>query len=382
MGPRKLLLLLLTCLAFAEAVLGQDAEIISYGQALKILPGYLGTFERIGIWNGRPMFKKKAKKNLGGIFLFYGTNLQLLNSDLTAWYVGSDPRHYPVPRLARFCHGNNDKSCTEPPVDQWYYKDQDDRWKSDDATLRLEHNGDVTILASGQAAKIQGGNLGVYLKVDRDHTGRPIYKQKATLGLNREDTYLFFDNNSSSWLVGTDQSDAAGAKFNRSCHWNGYKDCLLPPEYGWKYHQAESGTLPWKRDRSLELKFNYDASFCRKLKLVSENLFSLDFETYVNFYKTLGEYEIQTEFFSEGRPVYKRVDGKEATFLMVPEHSPQWKVITFSGANKKVFIVSGKGTLSPTDAGPWQHCLPAFQKGCLTSPFKVAQIRAICLDKY
>ena len=80
--------------------------------------------------------------------------------------------------------------------------------------------------------------------------------------------------------------------------------------------------MGWKKDKSLELKFNYDAFFCRKLKLVSENIFSLDFETYVNFYKTLGEYEIETEFFSEGRPVYRRVDGKEAVFLMVPERSP------------------------------------------------------------
>ena len=42
-------------------------------------------------------------------------------------------------------------------------------------------------------------------------------------------------------------------------------------------------------------------------------------------YKTLGEYEIQTEFFSEGRPVFKRVNGKEAVFLMVPEHSEDWE---------------------------------------------------------
>ena len=69
-------------------------------------------------------------------------------------------------------------------------------------------------------------------------------------------------------------------------------------------------------------------------------------------YKTLGEYEIQTEFFSEGRPVYKRVNGKEAVFLMVPEHSEDWKVSTFSGANGKVFIESDKGTLSPTDDCP------------------------------
>ena len=137
--------------------------------------------------------------------------------------------------------------------------------------------------------------------------------------------------------------------------------------------------MGWKKDKSLELKFNYDAFFCRKLKLVSENLFSLDFEADVNFYKTLGEYEIQTEFFSEGRPVYKGVNGEYAVFLMVPEHSEDWEVTTFSGANRKVFIASEKGTLSPTDAGPWKHCL---KTGCLTSHFEDAEIGAICLDKY
>ena len=151
---------------------------------------------------------------------------------------------------------------------------------------------------------------------------------------------------------------------------------MLPPMDRWKY-KAEFGA--WRRDRTLKLKFNYDASFCRKLKLVSENLFSLDFDTYVNFYETLGEYDIQTEFFSEGRPVYKRVDRKAAVFLMLPEDSQDWKVVSFSGAKEKVLIVSGKGT---TDAGPWQHCLPTSQDSCLTSRFEDAGIRAICLDKY
>ena len=79
----------------------------------------------------------------------------------------------------------------------------------------------------------------------------------------------------------------------------------------------------------------------------------------MNFYETLGEYEIQTEFFSEGRPVYKRVDRKAAVFLMLPEDSQDWKVLSLSGAKEKMLIVSGRGAVSPTDAGPWQHCTMA-----------------------
>ena len=52
---------------------------------------------------------------------------------------------------------------------------------------------------------------------------------------------------------------------------------------------------------------------------------------------------------SEGRPVFKKVDGDSPRFLLVPEGRTQWE-ITSSTKETSAWVKSGKATNSPTSA--------------------------------
>jgi len=105
---------------------------------------------------------------------------------------------------------------------------------------------------------------------------------------------------------------------------------------------------------------------------------------------SLGDYRLEAGRWSEGRPVYKKVDGDTERVLFVREGTCNW-VISESTSSAASSIISGRATNSPasSDAGPshrgrvtrWQYSRRGFVQSPCNGCWEEGDISVTCLDQ-
>jgi len=189
----------------------------------------------------------------------------------------------------------------------------------------------VVLSLTAGAAEHQGDTLGEFVEAG-EHEERPFYRQRDTEGSKPQ--YLYFEDN--CWQV----SETLG---NRNDYIKNCQDTQLPPTKNWEY----VGDGGWSDDdTSLTLEFTTLSPICQLVRVAGEG------EVVEKQGSSLGDYRLEEGRWSEGRPVFKKING-ETRFLIVGEGSSSWYIQTSTTATGG-WISSGRATNSPSspEAGP------------------------------
>ena len=226
--------------------------------------------------------------------------------------------------------------------------------------------------STGGAAEYQGGGLGEFVKQDKDHNGRVHYKQKETEVAGGK--YLFFKEQ--AWWI----SDTLTTKGTKGRLRN-RQDSETPPAgpKGWEYYV---GGDEWRDDDlTLTLEFTNLASLkpCKLVRVEG------DTEVEEAQGSKLGDFRIQEDRWSSGRPVYQLVNGQSKRYLLVKKGHSSWIVSTSTSDSTGAWIQSGRGTLSPTEdeaAGSVRSGVSKWRYfvGGSGGTWKEGNIRVSCLD--
>lgn len=169
------------------------------------------------------------------------------------------------------------------------------------------------------------------MEQEEKHNQRAYFVQRHTVGGGR--SYLYFEAN--CWYVSASLGKTGGWLRNT-------QDTLLPPSSGWDYSDGS-----WMSDdTTLGLEFS-SLSSCRMIRVEG------DVEVRKHRSTELGDYRLQTNKWSCGRPVYQLVNSAVERYLLVQYGQVEWRLKS-SVNTSTAFIQSGKATNSPTsaEAGP------------------------------
>jgi len=198
-------------------------------------------------------------------------------------------------------------------------------------------NATIVLSSTAGAADWQGDTLGEFVEAG-EHGGKPFYRQRDTEGAEE----LFLYSEGGEWWV----SDILGG----SWAWlKNSQNTTTTPSTQWEYWDGEK----WNdNDTSLTLEFT-TLSPCKLVRVAGEGDVVEEHGSGVGQDTgQLGDYRLEEGRWSEGRPIFKKVNG-ETRFLIVAEGYIVWS-ITDNTTATEAWITSGRGTNSPSspEAGP------------------------------
>jgi len=203
----------------------------------------------------------------------------------------------------------------------------------------------IVLSSTGTVAECQGSALGEFVKTGV-HEEKPYYRQR-----DPRDLFLFYalgnstlnsTGNTNGWYVGPVLGDPGNSDVSL---FSG-RDTPSPPGDQWQFYDQDQET--WREvDNSFTLEYTFLAP-CQSLR-VSGYLGRSDWlkigpESY-------GEYRLEAERWSYGRPVYQKISGTPQELLIA---KGTWQ-IRRSWGEKRTNIRSGKGTNNPS----WRHAGPS-----------------------
>jgi len=230
------------------------------------------------------------------------------------------------------CGQHTARSCAECPQGNGKsWCNGDCRWRDGECK---DFTATIVLSSTAGAAEYQGNNLGEFVEAG-EHGGRPYYKQRDTEG--GRPRYLYFGDN--CWQV----SVTLG---NRNDYIKNCQNTQMPPTRNWEYAHYD-GTWSWSNDdTSLTLEFT-TLSLCQLVRVVGgDEVVEKRCEC------ELGDYRLEVGRWSEGRPVFKKVEGGPR-FLFVKEGYSTWSIRSSTTAAED-WVLSGRATNSPSSpkAGP------------------------------
>ena len=189
------------------------------------------------------------------------------------------------------------------------------------------HAATVVLGSTAGAAEWMGEYLGEFVEQKGEHNGRVFYKQRETEA--EEGAYIYFEEN--VWWVG---QGLGKAKYLRNT-----QVTKLPPKSGWEYGSNDDSTLA--------LEFASLPSPCQLVEVDGDS------EVRKHQASKLGNYRIQQNRWSRGRPVYQLNSELEVWYLLVKNYKTIWSISSSTTSTDEWstddWIYSGRGTNSPTD---------------------------------
>ena len=171
------------------------------------------------------------------------------------------------------------------------------------------------------------------MEQEGEYNGRLFYKQRDT-EVNGG-AHIYFEQN--GWWVSDTLGKAEIGLWNRQA-------TKLPPQRGWEYW---TGSEIRNNDSTLALEF---ASLPPPCQLVGVEG---DADVRKNHASKLGNYRIQQNRWSRGRPVYQLNSELEVWYLLVKNYKTIWSISSSTTSTDEWstddWIYSGRGTNSPTD---------------------------------
>lgn len=192
----------------------------------------------------------------------------------------------------------------------------------------------VVLSSTAGAAEYQGARLGEFVEAG-EHGGRPFFTQRDTEGVS--DKFLYSEGG--KWWVSDILGESSGWLRNK-------QDSPFPPSGTWEFWSSSRIPKGWQDDdTSLTLTF-FTLSPCKMVRVTGRG------DVVEKQRSKLGDYRLEVGRWSQGRPVYKKVDG-QTLYLLVKESFPSW-YISSSTTGTTGFIHSGRGTNYPSspEAGP------------------------------
>ena len=230
------------------------------------------------------------------------------------------------------------------------------------ATGRSRCVGHTIVLGStGAAAEYVGNLLGEFVKQEGEYDEHIFFKQRETEA--EGGVYVYFEQN--AWRVGRTLGGEGGGLKNELA-------TDLPPANGWQY-SVRGGE--WRNDdNTLALGFTSLAPVCQLVRVGG------DAEVENSHARVLGDYKIQEESWSSGRPVYRLINSeREVSYLMVKKDINAWYI----HHSDHDWIASGRATNSPTDveaAGSVSLGLTKWTYIDVNDDWKEGNIDVACLD--
>merc|ERR1712037_444626 len=137
-----------------------------------------------------------------------------------------------------------------------------------------------------------------------EHGGRPFYRQRDTEGTKG----IFLYSEGGEWLV-SDTLGGTRANLRNVQYTN------KPPSTQWLYWDGKKRNAYWgekwnEDDTSLTLEFTNLSPICQLVRVAGEG------GVVKKQGSSLGDYRLEEGRWSEGRPIFKKVDG-ETRFLIV-----------------------------------------------------------------
>ena len=168
------------------------------------------------------------------------------------------------------------------------------------------------------------------MEQEGEHNGRIFFKQRETEADG--EAYIYFEQN--AWKVSDTLGRREGKLQNRQV-------TKLPPQKGWQWHHwAESH---WRNDDStLALEFASLPSPCQLVEVEG------DAAMRKHHASKLGNYTIQQNRWSRGRPVYQLNSTLMEMYLLVMKGISAWS-FSSSTTGTSAWGASGRATNSPTD---------------------------------
>ena len=214
----------------------------------------------------------------------------------------------------------------------------------------------IVLSSTAGAAEYQGARLGEFVKAGV-HKGRPYYRQRDTEG--NAETYLYSEGG--YWLVSDTLGNSSGWLFNN-------KNSFLPPTDGsWLFSKLGQVTA----DSSLTLEFTTFSPSCQEVRVSGKGAVVEDQGSKLGDYRSTNINSLETMksqlcsiiqryseklnklfnrleegMWSEGRPVFKKTDGRKPQFLLIKEGEFFWSIRASTTATG-IGIHGGKGTNSP-----------------------------------
>ena len=191
------------------------------------------------------------------------------------------------------------------------------------AVFDYSHAATVVLGSTAGAAEWMGEYFGEFVEQEGEHNRRIFFKQRETEA--EEGAYIYFEEN--VWWVG---QGLGKAKYLRNT-----QVTKLPPKSGWEYGG-------YGDDSTLALEFASLPPPCQLVEVKGDS------EVRKHQPSKLGNYRIQENRWSCGRPVYQLDSELELWYLLMKKGSPGW-IIDSSTTRPGGWFQSGRGTNSPTD---------------------------------
>ena len=170
--------------------------------------------------------------------------------------------------------------------------------------------------------------MGEFVEQEGEHNGRIFFKQRNTEA--EGGAYIYFEQ--SGWKVSDTLGKAGGVLRNMQV-------TKLPPQKEWQYWDGSE----WRNDDStLALEFASLPPPCQLVEVEG------DADVRKHHSSRLGNYKIQQNRWSRGRPVYQLDSVLELWYLSVKKGSTDWS-ISPSTTGIDDWISSGRATNSPAD---------------------------------